>query len=401
MARAGFSGPAGDGPEMDLRKRLARLDRQGAGKTPAPPPAGDPRRLGLTPRVGAGGTVWMSEHQARAPAPLARLETLNRVTTHRAPDGLAAEDLLFLDTETTGLAGGTGTLPFLVGLAWWRHGSFHVVQYFLPSPAAERAMLAELAGLAAGFKVVVTFNGQTFDLPLLRTRGILARRRRLLDDLVSWDLLPVSRRFWGRRLPDCRQQTVESRVAGLRRGAGDIDGALIPQAYFAFVRRGRLGTLRAAIEHNRRDMAGMAAILCEALARVRLLAPRRPLPTVPWQDAWSLARLCEARGDRVHESLWMAQAVTRSRRTAAPRSFFVDAVRILKRTHDWPLVARLLERARDGHGADPWLHLESAILFEHRLGDPRRALVHAHALGDGHRIARLNRIISAQAETAE
>ncbi|MBU1073027.1 ribonuclease H-like domain-containing protein [bacterium] len=263
---------------MDLRERLARLDRRQAGATPAPheaSPAGDPRDLGLTPRTGAAGTVWMCAHQAQEPAPPARLGTLNRVTTHRAPEELAAEDLLFLDTETTGLAGGTGTLPFLVGLGWWRHGFFSVEQYFLPSPSAERAMLAELAGLAAGFKVVVTFNGQTFDLPLLKTRGILARRRRLLDDLVSWDLLPVSRRFWGRRLPDCRQQTVESRIAGVRRGAGDIDASLIPQAYFSFVRQGRNGALRAVIEHNRRDVAGMAAILCEALAQARLVEPRR------------------------------------------------------------------------------------------------------------------------------
>ncbi|MBU1074436.1 hypothetical protein KKG45_14435, partial [bacterium] len=115
--------------------------------------------------------------------------------------------------------------------------------------------------------------------------------------------------------------------------------------------------------------------------------------------AWSLARLCETRGDRVHEGLWMAEAVARARLAMAPRPFFVDAVRIMKRTRDWSLVARLLERAGDAHGADPWLHHESAILCEHRLGDLRRALTHARALGDGHRIARLTRLIRERAET--
>ena len=377
---------------MDLRARLARLDRRDAGDGAAAP-AGDPRRLDLEPRETPAGTVWQRSHETADPAAPRDVALLNRVATRPAPDDLTAGDLLLLDTETTGLAGGTGTLPFLVGLGWWRRGAFHVRQYFLPSPASERAMLAELARLAGDFTTVVTFNGQTFDLPLLRTRGILARRRGLLDALASWDLLPVCRRFWGRRLPDCRQQTVEAKVAGLRRGAGDIDGALIPHAYFAFVRQGRVGTLRAVLEHNRRDMVGMAAILGEALARARLLDAPDPLPDLPWQDAWSLARVCESRRDRVGEAAWMDRAVARAGRAAPPRPFFVDAVRQLKRTGDWPRVARLLERARRLHGADPWYHLESAILHEHRLGDLPLALEHARALGEPRRIARLEGLL--------
>jgi len=378
---------------MDLRKRLARLDRRQTSAPPETGPAGDPGRLGLEPRAGAAGEVWVCEDRARDPAPPDRVDLLNRVATRPAADGVAAEDLLFLDTETTGLAGGTGTLPFLVGLGWWRRGAFHVRQYFLPSPGAERAMLADLADLAAGFGVVVTFNGLTFDLPLLRTRGILARQPRLLTHLAGWDLLPVSRRLWSRRLPDCRQQTVEARVAGVRRGPGDIEGHLIPQAYFAFVREGRCATLSAVLEHNRRDVAGMAAILREALARMRQSEARDPQPPVPWQDAWSLARLCESRGDRAGERFWMRQSMDRARRAKPPRAFFVDAVRIVKRTRDWPRVARLLRRAGDIHGADPWLHLEAAMLHEHRLDDPAGALAHARELGDGHRIARLSRIL--------
>ncbi len=378
---------------MDLRKRLARLDRSGAAKSSvsaAASPVGDPGRLGLEGRAGSAGPVWVREHRTRRPRPPRDVAVLNRLTTRRAPDDLTPEDLLFLDTETTGLAGGTGTLPFLVGLAWWRDGHFHIRQYFLPSPGAERSMLTELVDLARGFRAVVTYNGQTFDLPLLRTRGILARKRNLLGELVSWDLLPVARRLWGRRLADCRQQTVESQLAGIVRGAGDIEGQLIPQAYFAFVKTGRWGTLRTVIEHNRRDMTGMAAILGEALGQALLLKKPHTRTALPWQDAWSLARLCENCGDRENEAPWMLRALADLPADALPpRRFLVDAVRMIKRTRDWRRVADLLTLPEAVHGRRPWSNHEGAILYEHRLPNLSRALDYAIALGDAHRRERI------------
>ncbi len=381
---------------MDLRKRLARLDPGAKARTEetAPTePVGDPASLGFTRSDGAAGPVWVRETDTARPAAPADPVPLNRAAPRSAPEDLRSEQILFLDTETTGLAGGTGTLPFLVGLAWWADGRFRVRQYFLPSPGGERALLAELAALAEGFRAVVTYNGQTFDLPLLRTRGILARRRDLLGALASWDLLPVARRLWGRRLQDCRQQTVEHEVAGMARGAGDIDGARIPAAYFAFLRDGRRGLLRAVVEHNRRDMVGMARILGEAVERCRLLRAPGEAPPLPWQDAWSLARLCESAGFAGDEIAWMdraaAEAPLDTSEDAAPQRFFADAVRMLKRTGDWPRVAALLAAAETAHGRTPWSHLETAILCEHRLVDLPRALRRARALGDARRIARL------------
>jgi len=378
---------------MDLRRRLARLGRQGP-VTDVPhdndPPVGDPLKLGLVRRDGTAGPVWIREQCTRHPRPPADVILLNRLATRSAPDDLTPDEILFLDTETTGLAGGTGTLAFLVGLAWWHEGHFHIKQYFVPTPGAERAMLADLAGLAESFRVVVTYNGQAFDLPLLRTRGILVRRRNLLGDLASWDLLPVARRLWGRRLADCRQQTVETDLAGIHRGAGDIEGQLIPPAYFAFVRTGRLGALRAVIEHNKRDMAGMAAILREAVAWSRLLTRPATRRSLPWRDAWSLARLCERAGDRDNEALWMARALDDARADERPpRLFLADAVRMIKRTGEWQCVAELLTWAEQSRGRATWSDREGAILYEHRLVDLPRALDYARGLGDSHRIARL------------
>jgi len=389
---------------VDLRSRLARFGSPATASPDDVPPTCPPddaalAALGFTSTPSTAGPVRVRSLLLRvaAPGPLAPLVP---VLTAPIPADVPADRILLLDTETTGLAGGTGTLAFLVGTAWWEGDGLRVRQYLLASPSAEDALLGSLAELAARFAVVVTYNGQTFDLPLLRTRGILCRRRDLLADLAGLDLLPAARRLWGRRLPDCRQATVETAVGCDHRGAGDIPGHLIPAAWWAFVRRGETAALREVCDHNVWDLQGMAAILDAATARSRLLGvppassfpeSRRPLP---WQDAWSLARLCERRpgepaAGRAAAAAWIVAALPGAAAADASSRFYADAVRILKRVRDWERVAALLAECAQRHGPQPWTHLEAAILYEHRLGDPRRALAHAHALGDAHRAARL------------
>lgn len=384
---------------MDLRRRLARFEPlhkpRGDDRAPTPPDGEALAALGFVTEASAAGPVCLRSALVRA-APPRSLAPLTRVLTAPVPADVPADGILLLDTETTGLAGGTGTLAFLVGTAWWDGEGLRVRQYLLVSPSAEDALLGSLAELAARFAVVVTYNGQTFDLPLLRTRGILCRRRGLLDGLSGLDLLPVARRLWGRRLPDCRQTTVENEAGCSHRGADDIPGHLIPAAWWNFVRRGETGTLREVCEHNLWDLQGMAAILDASITRSRLLEAPPPTQSgpLPWQDAWSLARLCERRAavtgeGRSAAAAWIVSALTGAARQEAPPRFYADAVRILKRVRDWERVGALLAECTERHGPLPWAHLEAAILYEHRLGDPRRALAHALELGDGHRAARL------------
>ncbi len=390
---------------MDLRSRLARFGSPATARPDdtrpddaiptRPPDDAALAALGFESIPSPAGLVRVRSVLLRAASP-GPLAPLIPVLTAPLPADVTADRILLLDTETTGLAGGTGTLAFLVGTAWWEEDGLRVRQYLLASPSAEDALLGSLAELAARFAVVVTYNGQTFDLPLLRTRGILCRRRDLLADLAGLDLLPAARRLWGRRLPDCRQATVETAVGCVHRGAGDIPGHLIPAAWWAFVRRGETDALREVCDHNVWDLQGMAAILDAATARARLLgAPPDTSPDhLPWQDAWSLARLCERRSDareegRAAAAAWIVAALPGAASAEVPPRFYADAVRILKRVRDWERVAALLAECSRRHGPQPWTHLEAAILYEHRLGDPRRALVHAQALGDAHRSARL------------
>ncbi len=178
----------------------------------------------------------------------------------RAP--LAAPEtrgLVFLDTETTGLAGGTGTYAFLVGVGYAEADRFVVIQHFMRDFDEEPALLAALEPLLTGASGLVTFNGTGFDLPLLETRFVLARRR-WPGTLGHVDLLHPARRVWASRFEDCRLGTLEREVLGLIRDE-DVPGALIPALYFDYLRHRRAAPLARVFSHNRADVLSLAALL--------------------------------------------------------------------------------------------------------------------------------------------
>ena len=143
--------------------------------------------------------------------------------------GLSLEDGLFLDTETTGLAGGTGTFPFLIGLGWFEDGGFITCQLFARDFSEEPSMLACLCELASKKRFLVTFNGKAYDLNLLATRFILNRSRDMISGMPQVDLLHPSRRIYSHRLENVRLVTLEASVLGVRRGQ-DVPGHEIPSA---------------------------------------------------------------------------------------------------------------------------------------------------------------------------
>jgi uncharacterized protein YprB with RNaseH-like and TPR domain len=167
--------------------------------------------------------------------------------------------LLFLDTETTGLAGGTGTYAFLVGAAFVERDSFVLVQHFMRDFDEESALLAALDPLLERATGIVTFNGGGFDLPLLETRFVLARRR-WPATLAHVDLLRPARRVWSAHFDDCRLPTLERQVLGLVR-ENDVPGSLIPAIYFDFLRSRRAAPLSRVFEHNRDDVLSLAVLL--------------------------------------------------------------------------------------------------------------------------------------------
>lgn len=176
---------------------------------------------------------------------------------------------VFLDTETTGLSGGTGTMAFLVGIGYFDHGRFRVLQAFLRDPGDEPAMVDWLAERLSAFQMVVTFNGRGFDLPILENRFILARRPFPLADTPHLDLLPASRRVWRWRLTSCALGTLEREVLGVERDQADIPSGVIPHVYRDYLRTGDAREIPRILYHNRMDvmsLTGLATRLAQALS---------------------------------------------------------------------------------------------------------------------------------------
>jgi hypothetical protein len=174
---------------------------------------------------------------------------------------------IFLDIETTGLSGGAGTVAFLVGCGCFDLGAFQIHQFLLPSYAAERALLAAVADSVAGAGCLVTYNGKTFDLPVMETRWLFHRMPPPLEEKAHLDMLHTARRLWrDREAPQgCNLSVLERDLFGVRR-TGDVPGFEIPSRYFRFLRTGDPAPLETVLEHNRLDLVSLAAVTARAAA---------------------------------------------------------------------------------------------------------------------------------------
>ncbi|MBI5509277.1 MAG: ribonuclease H-like domain-containing protein [Deltaproteobacteria bacterium] len=315
---------------------------------------------------------------------------------------LAALDpqrFLYLDTETTGLAGGTGTLAFLVGLGWFEGGAFVVEQLLLSRLSDEGPLLCRLAARLAAASAIVSFNGKSFDWPLLRTRFIM--NRLAAPRPAHLDLLHTVRRVYRRHLLSLRLKSVEEEVLGLSR-ADDIDGASIPPLYWRFLKTGDGGLLQPVLEHNVQDILALPALL-NRLATGFAGVNERIAP----HEALGFARLA-LRNDDGARARRFAEVALAGRAEIAVSALRLVAV-LEVRGHAYQAAADALHRALtyaapDGTAAAS-IHLGLAKLYEHRLGDLDRAVSHAeHTLaaeGAAKRTRRLERLQRRRARQRE
>ena len=300
----------------------------------------------------------------RQPLEATRDMTTGSVTLlARAPAPPRGPRFLYLDTETTGLAGGTGTYAFLVGVGFFEGGEFEVRQYFMRDLDEEPALLAALEPLLRDIDGLVTYNGAGFDLPLLETRFVLGRRRWPEADF-HLDLLPAARRLWSTRLADCRLGTVEQHALGFVRD-DDLPGALIPQAYFDYLRRKAPGEMPRVFEHNRHDILSLAA-LTGWVARAVAQAPDNDLGP---DELAGLGRLWEMVDSDRGEACYR-MALERGLRSPARERLLGRLAWREKRRARWEASRALWEAAARGARIfDPRPWEEMAKIHEHRLRD--------------------------------
>jgi uncharacterized protein YprB with RNaseH-like and TPR domain len=336
-------------------------------------------------------------HHGRAPIADALAVSAERLAQLALDPSLAQIDVeraLFLDTETTGLAGGTGTVPFLIGIAFFEDQSLRIQQLFLPQLGREAPMLHFIRERIAKSTCLVSFNGKTFDWPLLRNRFVMNRVRapKLPPHL---DLLHCARRVFRPRLGSVRLVDLERKVLGMYR-QDDVSGALIPQLYFDYLDGGDTSPIARVIEHNANDLIALAALVAKLVAHFDDVCveddPR---------DHLAYAKVAERSGDSNRARSFARAAADGGGEAACTVEACLLAARMARRKGDLDDEEGVLLRAFEAADRDELRAAAALALskyYEHRRRNFERARRYAvaTALAEGeeaneHRMARLER----------
>ncbi len=300
------------------------------------------------------------------------LEALSNGTIPHAPP----VEWAFLDTETTGLAGGSGTYAFLIGVGSIHPDGFRVRQFFLRDYSDERSALHSLAEHLKRFSVLITYNGKSYDQPLLETRYTMCRARHPFGSMEHLDLLYGARRLYKLRLENCRLVNLENEILAVER-EGDIPGEMIPYTYFEYLRTRRARRLVPIFHHNVLDivsLACMTAVIPEAFrdpANVRARHGTDLLGVARWLEV--SGRLAEAR-----------QLLARAVKLGLPdsrlfRALFEAAQLDKKLDREADAMAVFLELTESPNPYAAKAHEELAKFYEHKDRNYELALEHTRA----------------------
>jgi uncharacterized protein len=307
---------------------------------------------------------WCAQPPSFSPDPRAL-----KLLLPEAPEEIADPgEWLFLDTETTGLSGGSGTYPFLVGIAWWEGGGLEIEQLFMREYSEERSLLFALRERIAEHPVVVTFNGKSFDWPLLETRYRMTRKISVPTPRAHLDFLHPARHLWRLRLGSVRLSELERHVLGWDRGA-DLLSGLIPQIYFDYLRGGPPERLLPVLNHNQLDLRGLAALSSRILS---LLSDAETLGQ-DGLELFGVSRICEKRGEDTRARSLYEKSIASFLPTETDRVARRSLARLAKRQGDFELACELWKGAlgNSRHGYEAYEQL--AIYYERKARDPEQA----------------------------
>jgi uncharacterized protein YprB with RNaseH-like and TPR domain len=272
------------------------------------------------------------------------------------------KNVIFLDTETSGLAGGTGTYAFEVGLGRFTDEGFKLAQFFMRHPGEEAALLAGLTEFMDGMQAVVTYNGKSFDIPLLNTRYTLAGMSTPFSGVDHFDLLPLARRLWKIRLESRTLGNVENEILGVIRGEEEVPGYLIPEMYFEYLRSQDARPMAGIFYHNAIDILSLAGLFSHMAF---LLNDPHSEKIQHGEDIVALARFFESMDDIGQADGLYQKALG----LELNEDLYWDTVQryafLLKRQEEWPAALALWEEAAEHHAL--YAFEELAKYFEHRV----------------------------------
>jgi uncharacterized protein YprB with RNaseH-like and TPR domain len=315
-----------------------------------------------------------------------------------APEEVAdPKQWLFLDTETTGLSGGTGTYPFLIGLAWWEGSELRIEQLFMREYSEERSMLAVVAERLKKRPVLVTFNGKSFDWPLLETRFRMTRAIAPPPVRAHLDFLHPARNLWRLRLGSVKLSQLERHVLGWDRGE-DMSSGDIPRIYLEFVRGGNAEPLVPIFLHNQMDLRGLAGLA----GRILSIFSDQEKPLEDGLELYGLSRICERRGQAERARTTYERSIGAALPAETNRAARASLAQLAKRARDF-VRARELWESMLGNSPEGYEAYEQlAIYYEHEARNAQLALaITREALAQLRRAQQLAMIAADQYRTSK
>lgn len=285
------------------------------------------------------------------------------------PEISSPEDILFIDTETTGLAGGTGTIAFMIGLGWLNGDKFIVHQYFITQLSHEEGMLELLGEVVRRFRCLVSFNGKSYDIPLLTTRFVLNRLPFPFQDQAHIDLLHQTRSLWRLAMENCKLKTVETDLLNLYR-KDDIPGDIIPEIYFDYLRTNDTEKIERIFYHNRFDIISMLANLILIMKSLKSRLPEVN-PLVDFAKGKLFNRKNDIDRSIAHYRNVLESSISLTRR----QKTMLELAQIYKKTNQYEKALPLWEESTDQQypfSFEPYIEL--AKYYEHHQKDLEKAL---------------------------
>ncbi len=277
---------------------------------------------------------------------------------------------VFVDTETTGLSGGAGTCAFLIGIGYFQDDVFCLTQYLMNDFNEEPALYHALNQFIEKFELVVTYNGKSFDMPLINSRNVFLGTNSSFATLEHFDLLHAVRRLWSHRMPDCTLETSEMMLLGHAR-SGDIPGYLIPYRFFDYLRTRDFDAIKPVLYHNRQDILSMVALTTKML--MTLSSPHTMCNDT--EDTLRIGNLFE-RVDKYEAAIGLYHQILSRNIALQPtrQTVLIRMALCYKKTGDWQMAAQTWQDCIETERYHPLPYIELAKHYEHKMKNPFQAL---------------------------